>query len=313
MAITPQVADITAVNSMTPVQAFRWYNEHGYLALPALPRKKQLAIPKGYHFHTLRALTEQDIRNGERHWYPGLRVALVMADSPASGLFTLDVDDREQGLAFGEEYDVPATAWQSSGREGGGWHFVYRRSPQTEHLLDKNRCWNDHYSGIEVKANGIIIASPSMHESGRQYQWRAAGLPQPAVAPVEFLASAAQPWKPTAKYRAREASILKNWIPGLKLSNGVSAGHSPVSSPSQSPPLTQTPDQPERWESARPEPVKTIGKLDAKVRAETRHHHRLSRQPRRSGGLQGGLHRDGPDRQVQRPGQCPRAVQGLLG
>ena len=30
-----QAPDVAVVNSMTTVQAFRWYNEHGYIALPA--------------------------------------------------------------------------------------------------------------------------------------------------------------------------------------------------------------------------------------------------------------------------------------
>src|SRR5260221_405853 len=75
----PGAYDVTQVNQMTPVQAFRWYNTHGFLALPAHPSEKKLAGPGGYHFDTLKPLSEADIANGERNWQPGWRLALVMS------------------------------------------------------------------------------------------------------------------------------------------------------------------------------------------------------------------------------------------
>ena len=51
--IADSIGDVTAVNTMTPMQAFRWYNEIGFLALPASSTQKKLAMAGGYSFSTM--------------------------------------------------------------------------------------------------------------------------------------------------------------------------------------------------------------------------------------------------------------------
>jgi hypothetical protein len=197
--------DLLAVNGMTPVQAFRWYNANGLLALPAKPGEKALAMNGGYHFDTFRPLTEADVASLEQIWKPGWRVALVMG--LGSRLVGLDVDDLEQWERFRAEHDIPPTLVQASGREGGGIGVVFRRPDDedvfpaglrpgdgvtgTHVLVLKQGAWSEEYPGITVKSKGILIVAPSVHRTGRQYQWTAQGTGEPAQITAELLAARA--------------------------------------------------------------------------------------------------------------------------
>jgi hypothetical protein len=159
--------DMTQVNWMTCAQAFRWYNQHGFLALPAHPVAKKLLLARGYHFHDLRFPSQREIAEMERNWPRHARVALVM--SKASGMFGIDADDMGQWQRFQAEHEITATLCQISGREGGGFHLIYRR-PQDETAIRQGP-WSRSYPNIDVKSNGTLMASPSLHPSGRRYQW----------------------------------------------------------------------------------------------------------------------------------------------
>jgi hypothetical protein len=185
-------SDMTPVNWMTCAQAFRWYNEHGFLALPAHPVIKKLLLPRGYHFHDLRFPSQQEIAGIERNWPRRARVALVM--SRASGMFGIDADDMGQWRRFQAEHEVTATLCQLSGREGGGFHLIYRR-PQDETAIRQGP-WSRSYPNIDVKSNGTLMASPSLHPSGRRYQW--------APGPVAYLA------EPACQMLASRPDVLHN-------------------------------------------------------------------------------------------------------
>jgi hypothetical protein len=189
---------------MTCAQAFRWYNEHGFLALPAHPVIKKLLLPRGYHFHDLRFPLQQEIAEMERNWPRRARVALVM--SRASGMFGIDVDDMAQWERFQAEHEITVTLCQISGREGGGFHLIYRR-PQDETAIRQGP-WSGRYPNIDVKSNGTLMASPSLHPSGRRYQWApgsVAHLAEPARKMLALRADALQ--NPAARKRAAPGRV----------------------------------------------------------------------------------------------------------
>jgi hypothetical protein len=198
----PGAWDVTQVNQMTCAQAFRWYNTRGYIALPAHAAEKRLVLPAGYSFDRLPRLSEQDIAGFERAWQPGWRVALLM--SKASRMTGIDADDMAQWEKFAAEHEVPPTIRQQTGREGGGLHLVYLR-PDDEITEDydgvlagsydgdlSQGAWSREYPGIEVKSKGILIAAPSLHPSGRKYQWLPGGPGEPAGISAPLLAARRQ-------------------------------------------------------------------------------------------------------------------------
>jgi hypothetical protein len=197
-------SDMTPVNWMTCAEAFRWYNQHGFLALPAHPVVKKLLLPRGYHFHDLRFPSQPEITEMERNWPRRARVALVM--SRASGMFGIDVDDMAQWQLFQAEHEITATLCQMSGREGGGFHLIYRR-PQDETAIRQGP-WSGSYPNIDVKSNGTLMASPSLHPSGRRYQFAPGSMAYLAEPACKMLASRPDALhNPAARKRAAPGRI----------------------------------------------------------------------------------------------------------
>ena len=158
------------VNQMSPPDALIWYNRHGIVAEPAHPGEKRLARRKGYSFDKLGPLSDADLAGVYEAWQknPDLRVAIICG--VASDLVALDVDDMAQWEKFRAEYELPPTVTQSTGRPGGGLHLLFRRGEVDPAML-RQGAWSADYPGIEVKSKGLIIAAPSLHASGRRYQW----------------------------------------------------------------------------------------------------------------------------------------------
>ncbi len=167
-----QLDGLASVNRMTTADAIAWYNRHDIAAYIAHPTFKHLhMLPKGYHFDDLGVLGEQQLARVAEicALQPGLRVAIILGK--ASGLCAIDVDDLDAWARLRAELgigDEPVTAWQTTGREGGGLHLLFRRGSVDESLLKQGQLC----PGVELKTKGLIIAAPSMHGSGRTYQWQ---------------------------------------------------------------------------------------------------------------------------------------------
>lgn len=99
---------------------------------------------------------------------PQANIGIPMGER--SGLVTLDVDTRHGGeeslAALIEEFGtLPETVTATTG--GGGKHYLFR---YTEELCLKNAV--GFRDGLDVRTQGgMIVAAPSMHQSGRRYAW----------------------------------------------------------------------------------------------------------------------------------------------
>jgi len=102
-----------------------------------------------------------------RRW-PGANVGIVTG--MASGLLVLDIDPRHGGveslaLLEREHGSLPETAEVSTG--GGGRHILFLHPG----FRVKNRA--NMMPGVDVRGDdGYIVAPPSLHASGRRYEWR---------------------------------------------------------------------------------------------------------------------------------------------
>lgn len=121
---------------------------------------------------------EAQVRAWWRKW-PQANVGLAMGK--ISGLVALDVDPRSGGdtsLAelFDEHGTFPATREALTG--GGGFHFLFAhpgvKFKNSSSVLGE---------GLDIKTDGgYIVAVPSLHASGKRYEWRGTAEPSPLPA-----------------------------------------------------------------------------------------------------------------------------------
>lgn len=116
------------------------------------------------HGATEASSDEMTIRGWWSKW-PTANIGLAMGDA---GCIALDVDTRNLGHLSWDALihangALPETPTQ---RSGNGWHYLVRIDAEAV-----KRCRGKLAPGIDVKANGYIVAEPSIHHSGRRYAW----------------------------------------------------------------------------------------------------------------------------------------------
>jgi hypothetical protein len=141
--------------------------------------------------------SESEVRAWFSEW-PDANVAIVTGQ--ISGIIALDL---EAGAELGER-PIPPTPMQLTG--GGGKHYLFRHPgfpiANAVRILDK----------VDVRGDGgYIVVPPSVHPSGRCYEWAISPELEPLAAPPEWLLS-------LLRERARAA---KDW---KAISNGVPEG-----------------------------------------------------------------------------------------
>ncbi|HZH33003.1 MAG TPA: bifunctional DNA primase/polymerase [Pyrinomonadaceae bacterium] len=134
----------------------------------------------GKHPRTRQGLKDATTNEGQvRAWWrrwPEANVGLAMGRT--SGLVALDVDPRSGGDAslaelFDEHESFPATLEALTG--GGGFHFLFShpgvKFKNSSSVLGE---------GLDIKTDGgYIVAAPSLHASGKRYEWRGTAAPSP--------------------------------------------------------------------------------------------------------------------------------------
>lgn len=108
-----------------------------------------------------------------RWWTDGPDLNIGIATGVDSQIIVLDVDDKDADIP-----SLPDTICTITG--SGGYHHIYRR-PTT---ADRCKTMVRFRPGLDSRADGgYIIAPPSMHASGRRYQWEASSDPFDGLAP----------------------------------------------------------------------------------------------------------------------------------
>jgi hypothetical protein len=150
-------------------------------------------------------------------WRQWPRANIGVACGATSGVVVLDVDERHGGFASLDELQrtklgpLPATSLVSTG--GGGLHAYFQMPAGGRPIKNSAGRLGP---GIDVKSDGgTAIAPPSLHRSGRRYEWMALGPIRPLPpAWIEALASAspppvvAGPMQPQQNLAPREARYL---------------------------------------------------------------------------------------------------------
>lgn len=146
------------------------YASRGWHVVPLRARNKQ-PITK----HGLQDATD-DLADVLQWWQPkplALQQHNIGIVCHPSALVVIDVDPRHGGddtFAEAERQlgQLPRTVEAETG--GGGWHYYFR------HPGGSLR--GQVGQGVDVKDHGYVLAPPSLHPSGRPYEWSVDGHPE---------------------------------------------------------------------------------------------------------------------------------------
>ena len=161
----------------TPLAYALAYANMGWHVLPLEPRAKVplgRLVPRGM----LDATTDPETI---RRWWKASPQAGIGIALAQSGLVALDIDPRNGGA---ETWDALQASHGSLVSEvmaftgGGGEHHVFVVPPGTHVSLPGTLG-----PGVDVKANGYIVVEPSIHPSGKRYEWEGSSSPLDGVAP----------------------------------------------------------------------------------------------------------------------------------
>ena len=159
--------------TMNVLQAALRYRELGWSVIPMKTGRdpltgedeKKVPCVKWKKYQT-ELPSESDLRYWFGKKWPNANIALVCGG--ISKVFAIDFDSREALEHYKAVYDtdVEATICQVTGRDGGGLHALFhtmaQRIPLIQPVLKKT----------DLKGDGsYIIVEPSIHETGRLYQW----------------------------------------------------------------------------------------------------------------------------------------------
>jgi len=146
---------------MAMLEAALAYVDQGFKIMPVKLDKTPFTA------HGLKDATELQIVVKE-YWgrWPDAGIGIL-----TDGLVVLDFDKKSGGYKAKKELEgkygqLPATRTHRTG--GGGLHYIYR-NPNGYHI--RNTVALGGYTGLDVRANGgYIVAPPSPHASGKNYQ-----------------------------------------------------------------------------------------------------------------------------------------------
>jgi hypothetical protein len=203
-----------------------------YLAAGLMPvpwrvkggKDKAFAIGKNMQhgpFHADELVVTEELITTWR-WPAAGRGGVGLLTSKSSGLIVIDIDDRAAFRSWVAEtgLDVPATAWSSTGRKGGGSHLLFdgRELPEDE-WPRQGTIWPGRALG-EIKSRGFVAVEPSLHPAGLPYTWRSREV-TPLMAPEAAglrawfaLRTAELDRKEPSRREGGEGSQVERWVAG---------------------------------------------------------------------------------------------------
>jgi bifunctional DNA primase/polymerase-like protein len=152
------------MSSSSLARAAEWYAARGWPVFPLIPRDK-----KPLTEHGLKDASTDKIVVGK--WWekePSANIGVVMGD--LSGLFTVDIDGpdgRADWAALEANHEaIPLTV---EAETTNGRHLIFKKPRDIEIRNSVSKIGRN----IDVRGNGGYIAvAPSVHPSGRPYQWK---------------------------------------------------------------------------------------------------------------------------------------------
>lgn len=240
MSAHPETIVQRAAALRSPLDAALAYARHGWAVLPVCGAGG--AHPCGCDSPGKHPLTRHGVHDAARdedqirRWWARWPWANVgVATGVRSHLAVVDVDPHSGGEAALDAVAAaggafPVTFLVATG--GGGFHLYYRqpRRVTLPNTVARLPGVDGDLSGIDMRGDGgYVVAPPSLHASGRRYQWarhqpeRMADLPGwllPPPLPPARPALPGHPRTPGGAYGAaalsREAAAVRRLVPGQR-------------------------------------------------------------------------------------------------
>jgi putative DNA primase/helicase len=135
------------------------YASLGFSVIPLIPRGKKPAI-KSWAEYQSRFATDEELKK----WFGnGSKKNIGIVTGNISGIDVLDLDSQE-AIQYAKEHKFPIT---SSVKTGKGFHCYYKHKDGVRNFQKR-----DDLPGIDLRGDGgYVVAPPSIHPSGQQYQW----------------------------------------------------------------------------------------------------------------------------------------------
>ena len=143
----------------TTLDYARWYISKGFSVIPLKPKDKKPAIETWKVFQTYKP-TDDNLKvwfgNGSDN-----NIAVVTGE--ISGIAVVDFDSPE-AIEFSKKNNFPITPLVKTGK---GYHAYYQYKEGVRNFQKR-----DDLPGIDLRGDGgYVVAPPSIHKSGKQYQW----------------------------------------------------------------------------------------------------------------------------------------------
>jgi putative DNA primase/helicase len=174
----------------------------------------------GKHPRTMNGLKDATTDEEKiRYWWeiwPDANIGIVTGAE--SGIIVLDVDPRHGGdksLAElqSEHAMLPETPESNTG--GGGNHLIFNHP----RFVLRNSA-GKLGAGLDIRGDGgYIVAPPSLHQSGKRYEWLNNGVPLASM-PEWMLRLLTETPKPTAKQKQKPESNPYDSVAGERITDG---------------------------------------------------------------------------------------------
>lgn len=167
------------------------YARRGWRVIPIPPGKK---FPEGISRWQERATNDPELV--EQWWQQHPDHGVGIATGAETGLWVLDVDDYESYRELEKRYEpLPDTLTTITG--SGGLHFYYKWP--TDGTVIRNNASTRLGPGLDVRGDGgFVVAPPSVHPNGKQYEWDAGQGDDPVDAPRWLIDLVCErPYEPT--------------------------------------------------------------------------------------------------------------------
>lgn len=181
----------------TLLDAALWHAEQGYSVIPIQPRGKKPLIEWKQYQQQRATATEI-----ERWWTRWPTASIGIVTGAISGIIVLDIDGKQGEQTLKEhKLHCPPTAISKTG--GGGWHHIYKH-PGFECRNFTDGAGTTILPNVDFRGDGgYIVAPPSTHASGNQYEWALDPREQPLADPPQWLLALIQKQSKGSKGRVQ--------------------------------------------------------------------------------------------------------------